>query len=587
MSRSWGIPPSRSATPPPQNYLRYHHDCVHLLAKGNPERSKERCTGCGGAVAQSVSLSAGHYFVVVPMPETICSSTDSRSDKLLVVRACKVPTRHNCGVPVSPIPMPIKPLAVSTQFSDFLKKHGRVIQGLRQNWLLSESQFLSFARDRGLRVQGAINGEPGKFHKEGLLSADARLGQDLQFHPFRFYVLRELMSNRESFIEKNYREWNEIADLAIILEPIYWPRIISKKSFPGRMDDHDSRLEKYRKKVFRIVASLDSEKWEHFHADLRRTAAWFEPNGELYLLLRVTLWDRRSALTGALSGALWIRHMAEVIRRGFEAVTAKEWHEEDRAFGHWHPTGRIRLYGSERPLDDSSRSKPHLARRFGLFTGSVVRWYVEGETEYHAVQHLLPDPSRLAVELVNLRGEIAKEKANAARKLEDAVREDLDLRRFSMISFDWDVASNRRAIGQLARENLVVGTIFAHRPDFEFANFHLDELVEVAATLDDRHGFGGDILRKADWTSVTTAKEFADKYKTVSERRRALKGKEWGEALAEYAAKHRKLRGDDFERPILRAGFAAAWAWHSDYGHRAKNFTIDPTTFQDKPVETP
>jgi hypothetical protein len=476
-------------------------------------------------------------------------------------------------------------LAVKTDFSDFLRRYRGAIEGLRQNSLLNESRFLAFARERGLRVQGVLDGEPGKFHGQGMISADGRRGKDLLFHPFRFYVLRELMSNRDSLIAKSYREWNEITDLAIILEPIYWPTIISKTSFPLRIEDHHSRLEKYQMKVFRLVADLDAQKWAALHAGLRTTAAWLDSNGELYLLLRLGLWDRRSALEGTISGALWIRHMAEVIRRGFETVKQQEWHEEDRAFGHWTPAGRVRLYGSDRPLDDSSKAKPYLAHRFGLFTGSVVRWYVEGETEYHAIQYLLPEPSRLAVELVNLRGEIAKEKANAARKLEDAVREDRDLNRFSMISFDRDVSANERAISRLAKQNLVVGAIYAHQPDFEFANFHLGELVEIAASLDDRHGHAGDLLRKADWSCVANAKQFAEQYKKLSQRKRAVKGKEWGEALAAYAAEHRKMIGDAFERPIIQAVYAAAWAWHSDYSYRAKNFVIDAETFKDMSVE--
>src|SRR4029434_2252268 len=50
-------------------------------------------------------------------------------------------------------------------------------------------------------------------------------------------------------------------------------------------------------------------------------------------------------------------------------------------------------------LDDEVDSAPYLAWRFGLFTGSVVRWYVEGDTEYAAIMHVLAAPAKAGIEL--------------------------------------------------------------------------------------------------------------------------------------------------------------------------------------------
>jgi len=161
---------------------------------------------------------------------------------------------------------------------------------------------------------------------------------------------------------------------------------------------------------------------------------------------------------------LWIRHMAEVIRRAFEEAHEVQWPEEDQAFGRWLPGGRVWLFGSERPFDDPLRSKPFIAHQFGLFTGSALRWYVEGDTEYYAVLRLLVEPSRLGVELVNLRGEIADERRSAARKLDDALREDLALSRLSVISFDRDVKANERAIRRQVKQDHVVGLINTTAP---------------------------------------------------------------------------------------------------------------------------
>jgi hypothetical protein len=128
--------------------------------------------------------------------------------------------------------------------------------------------------------------------------------------------------------------------------------------------------------------------------------------------LRASNWDRRERLKGDLSGALWIRHIAEVIRRGFEEAykdswsEADQWLEENRAFRSWRKVARRRLFGLERPLDDLLRCRPYLAQHFGLFTGSGLRWYVEGDTEHYAITEMLGDPAALGLELVNLHGVI-------------------------------------------------------------------------------------------------------------------------------------------------------------------------------------
>jgi len=346
--------------------------------------------------------------------------------------------------------------------------------------------------------------------------------------------------------------------------------------------DQKLRSEKYRRRALKLVRSLDPTIWGNVHKDLRISAALLDQNSELYTLLRLSSWDQRKELRSRLSCALWIRHIAEVIRRGFEEAHVIQWPEEDRAFGRWPPGGRVRLFGSERPFDDELSSKPFLAHRFGLFTGSAIRWYVEGDTEYHAVLHILPEPSRFAIELVNLRGEIASEKRNAARKLEDALREDVALRRFSLISFDRDVKANERTIRQQVEKDHVVGLINANNPDFEFANFTLEELVEIAASMDQRLGLDGGKLRKTDWQGVSTVRAFAARFEKASERRRPFKGKEWGEALAAHAIEHHRHPQTGAERPLLRMLSAATWGRISNYNFHKEHSTFDPKTFEAK-----
>jgi hypothetical protein len=483
--------------------------------------------------------------------------------------------------------VPVRAQAIDTAFSRNLRIWSRDLKALRQNWLLGESAFISFARDRGLNLAGVVKGEPGEFHHRGWLSADGRLGKDLLFHPFRLHVLERALAVGDHITPARAREWNSTAELAILLEPVYWPAITGHLKFQRGEKDHNALLASYRRKTLKLVRGLDPDVWKKTHEALRIDAAWLDPNRELYVLLRLSLWAPREALRGRISGAVWLRHMAEVIRRGFEEAHGVYWPEEDQAFGRWLPGGRLRLFGSERPYDDPLRSKAFVAYQFGLFTGSALRWYVEGETEYYAILHILEQPSRLGVELVNLRGEIGSDKRNAARKLEDQLREDLALRRFSVISFDRDLKPNVRAIRRQIEQGHVVGLIDANDPDFEFANFSLDELVEIAALMDERHGLKGDKVRKADWQGVASGRAFADRYSSVSEKRASPKGRDWGEALAAYALAHPVNPRTGAERPFLRLVSAAFWAWHSNYEFQKEHVVFDPQTFETRRRHSP
>jgi hypothetical protein len=87
--------------------------------------------------------------------------------------------------------------------------------------------------------------------------------------------------------------------------------------------------------------------WRGYPEEICRPGHLIDPNRELYLLLRLSTWEQREKLEGKISWALWIRHIAQVIRRGFEEAQGLQWPEEDQAF----TSARKRMLGSERLLD--------------------------------------------------------------------------------------------------------------------------------------------------------------------------------------------------------------------------------------------
>ena len=384
------------------------------------------------------------------------------------------------------------------------------------------------------------------------------------------------------------RDWNNAVTLAVILEPVYWPLIVGSRRTASGMSEKASRkrLETFKTKTLSLIQFLDPSFWRNVHECLRIDAALMDDNPHLYMLLRVAAWPERERLRGSVSGALWIRHMAEVIRRAFEEVHSQRWPEEDQAFGDSPAGARIRTFGSERPLDDVLAAKPYLARTFGLFTGSAVRWYVEGDTEYFAVLEMFADISRFGIELYDLKGGIASGKNNTPLKLEALLDEDRSLRRFSMISFDGDVSANIKYVRRQFEQGKVVGVITKHDPDYELANFSITELVEVAAKIDEALGFPGDLVRRADWTCVQSSKAFEKKYLEVSARKSgALKDERWGRSLARYAMEHPD-RPEGTRRPLWGDLRAALHAWSSNYDCQRDLFTFDPVTFEQIPRQS-
>lgn len=192
----------------------------------------------------------------------------------------------------------------------------------RQNSLLDECRLISFCKARDLPVFGASKGDPGKFLERGLLREDGRDDRGFPlYHPFRFYVLHEILDilkiplARSSYLDRDgivywiksrINDWlpsdeelhahasiaNRIVDLAILLEPIYWPRITGIISRSALIPQDDSIKVEYAKIVNEYVKSLDPEEWRARHESLRLRAAGIDDNGSLYLLLRLSSWHQ-------------------------------------------------------------------------------------------------------------------------------------------------------------------------------------------------------------------------------------------------------------------------------------------------------
>lgn len=231
-------------------------------------------------------------------------------------------------------------------FHQYLQAWFQDIDSLRQSRLLDERSLVRFANDRGIN---ASTGDPGDFFKRGWLASDGiNYDGGPLFHPFRIYTLHKILEvcklniaqsstlRREGlteFIEgvlaslpsvehigEMACKWDRIIDLAILLEPIYWRYLTNKTTIRGGMLERDfyKLRDEYHSKVLQMVGTLDTEQWREIHQAIVSDSYWLDPNDKLYLLLRVSEWKRREDLKGQIGGALWFRHIAEVVRRAFE-----------------------------------------------------------------------------------------------------------------------------------------------------------------------------------------------------------------------------------------------------------------------------
>ena len=492
----------------------------------------------------------------------------------------------------------------------FFKKHSEEYSSIRQNNLMKESQIINFAKERGVPLSGVVTSDPKKFLAMDWISSDGVNEINLNlFHPFRIYpfhvaiemcrlnIFASSSINRDSFkeflsnscdflpsldfIKEMVRKANDIVDLAILLEPIYWSKLTNKIkiSTSNDLEEHEYKVNQYKMCILPFIKDLDPEVWSKHHENLRIAAAKLDNNIELYLLLRTSPWAKREKIVGQIGGALWLRHIAEVIRLAFTEVHNINWPEEYEAYGIWYKGAKERIYGTEKPIDNNLLTKPHLAFEFGVHTGSTIRWYLEGETEYHAASYALPKAASFGIELINLKG-LFNEKSKNFLRLEDNLSQDRDLRRFSLISFDSDVKTNVRFLQHQVKDGKVVGYINCNQPDFEFENFTLEELIEVAIGIDKAQGLDTQKLSTADKSNIKSGKEFEKYYSEHSETKQSLKGNLWGKCLAQYALDN-PLK-EKIKRPFIET---LEYALHSRivrYEYQRDNFYIDPDDFKNK-----
>jgi hypothetical protein len=459
---------------------------------------------------------------------------------------------------------------------------------------------------------------------EGLGSSFAALEElprdlEFRFHPFRYYVLYhidrclhlgihpmqmlisvdrypDLVDHKASAFQRwsssadswqAVNRWNDTAALAVAAEPHTYEMLfgIIKCSASAGMEHQREAIRLHGAEYGSALETIGKVRIEEIRQELCISAQRLDPNRTVHTILRLTDGDFRvKEVKGRLGGAMYLLAMAEMLRRSAEEAFAVELPEEDElGFGMAPLDAKEQSYGARRLLDASRSAKGEFLRQYGLDYGIRVRWYVEGETEFGALDSFLGRSA--GIELVNLRGQVTAARGKGYA-FADSLKSDLRSHIFSFVSHDSDRGDYRGPAEKAAEDDAICGRLFMSDPDFEFANFTRDELTCIAWNLAQQNGACPEehaTLAKAV-AKASSGKELEEAAKrAVPALGRLVKGASWGKALMAFALDTPSMKAPDGAtklRPIMEAVTSALRALQADYYLTRKECKTDPVTGQ-------
>ncbi|MCF8112012.1 MAG: hypothetical protein K9J85_11050 [Desulfobacteraceae bacterium] len=455
--------------------------------------------------------------------------------------------------------------------------------------------------------------------KDGLGNSAIRLKAPgswikLHFHPFRYYVMYHIdrvlkfrvapmqMLRSEYFPKvtefvvgqfnrwtstsaslQTFNRWNDLAALSIAVEPWAYEKVFHKvRYFPPfiEIEEQRERVTIHFTQLRRLFEDIGQEKIEKARQNLCCNAENLDPNKRLHVMMRLMKPDEFLKLKGRIGGCMLIITMAEMLRRAAEEIFDLELPEEDeKGFG-WTPPGlKKKIYGSNRLTDRDRPAANEFMRQFGLDYGVRVRCYIEGETEYGALESVFEIYG--AIELINLGGNVAQKRGKGVA-FRESLKNDKDKGIFSFVLIDGDRNDHARAVRKAAEDDEICGMFFFSKPDFEFGNFTKSELEEIIwaelkkKQVDDQNSqlllseaISGEAILGA------VKKQFPELHDIG-------KGRQWGRLLMDHAWQNPDIRinGTKQRRQIIEIVNYIVKAVEVNYQYNRCKFKTDPKTGQ-------
>lgn len=431
------------------------------------------------------------------------------------------------------------------------------------------------------------------------------------FHPFRLLVLRHLASAAQVSIgaihflrdpealrrivdgeigvrrrgtagestTQRIARLNDIITVGVLLEPLLAHRIEnpSEAESPPPLSHWSD--------VADPLHSLGKEAALEVHAQLCREGQLLDENRSIHTMLRLSLRRRDRSqmhLRGLLDGALELRLLAEAWRRGCEAAFKVRWREEDEVgLGDTPADVKEQLFDVPRLLDADDGVIADFMRFHFLEARPAVRIYCEGDTEVGFAKAYLDLAGVTGVALVPLRGHLGDPRGLAS-EIEQNDRESV----FTYVLLDGDVGKHVSAVRGLADREDFAGGFLVSSPDFELANFTIEELAAAAVRLIVGAGANGAELTAKIVAAgpFKSAKEFASAARKIigmNDGRSFKKGEAWGEALLAWADTHPHPSG--CQRPAIELLRRAVHAPRTLYRRNKRRFQVDPSSGSSRP----
>ena len=435
----------------------------------------------------------------------------------------------------------------------------------------------------------------------------------LSFHPMRVYVLHHVVrtlgskpnpcqyliyrpglaklarfelkgldrwTSSPAFSER-FDYWNQLTEVAAVCSVVLW--------LPP--EGHEARarsfnwLPSYVNMVRDYLSRSGLFAIRRWREDLAWAAHTSDENKNVQTLLRLMRQSERERIKGSLGAAMKFLDMAESIRRASERLLNIELAEEDEIGpGQWMHGARKMLYGHERVFDAPRKDLRDFLGILGLDFGVKVRCYVEGETELGAFRYAIGADGLCSV--VNLKGNVVQ-RGGKGMAFTDSLAEDARDRVISVIVVDSDREDVVRTLKKAASEKRMHGRFYLSFPDFELANFNIEELMRVAIATALECNFDDEEVSKR----LVKKLPLVSKAKSAKEFMRMLpseikdgvsKGEAWGEALMKYAIAHPTFPAGHSrageEREIVDAARVLIRAQDVGYLRSVKIEELDPET---------
>ena len=305
-------------------------------------------------------------------------------------------------------------------------------------------------------------------------------------------------------------------------------------------------------------ADLSLEEAKTWHANIATYCGLYDPLRDLRVLMRQIDHTKRDAMRGAPLLFHSFYDVAETMRRyleQYQGVVLPE--EDDFQSGSGYCQMKQAMYGASRTADYDRAVLRRIARDFDTDPQPRVTWFVEGQTEEACIRRIAErrklNLGRIGIDLLNLKGLGGLAGDRLRSSLKTFQTEEI----FPYISIDKDrVASSLRDLRRYASQRLLPIGYKVWEPDFEAANFSIEELAQIATKMAANGGFPTPIspedLRAEMGASGAPVGRAIEK---VWSRMQFYgnKGETWGQYLADWVVGNPSpdsLATQDRKRPI-------------------------------------